>query len=63
NDGYDFIGLVGHNPGIGQLLYYLTGEVRDVPPGAVALIEFNTKTWAVTGAKTGKLVYYDTPKD
>lgn len=63
NDAYDFIGLVGHNPGIGQVLYYLTGEIRDVPPGAVALIEFDTDTWATTGAKTGKLTYYDTPKD
>jgi phosphohistidine phosphatase len=63
NDRYDFIGLVGHNPGIGQVLYYLTGEVRDVSPGAIALIEFDTKTWAGTGARTGKLAYYDSPKD
>ncbi|MFD2145935.1 SixA phosphatase family protein [Mucilaginibacter antarcticus] len=32
NDDQDFIGLVGHNPGIGQVLYSLTGETRDVPP-------------------------------
>ncbi|MES2377975.1 MAG: histidine phosphatase family protein [Bacteroidota bacterium] len=63
DDTYDSVGLVGHNPGIGQVLYYFTGDARDVPPGAVALIEFDTKTWAATGAKTGKLVYYDTPKD
>jgi phosphohistidine phosphatase len=63
NDDYDFIGLVGHNPGIGQVLYYLTSKIHDVPPGAVALIEFDTKTWETIGEKTGKLVYYDTPKD
>ncbi len=63
NDACNFIGLVGHNPGIGQVLYYLTGEIRNVPPGAVALIEFDTDTWVTTGAKTGRLVYYDTPKD
>jgi phosphohistidine phosphatase len=61
DDGHDFIGLVGHNPGIGQVLYYLTGEIKDVPPGAVSLIEFNTDTWATVGAKSGKLTFYDTP--
>lgn len=63
NDSYDFVGLVGHNPGIGQVLYLLTSQLQDVPPGAVALIEFDTNTWASVGAKSGKLVYYDTPKD
>jgi phosphohistidine phosphatase len=63
NDSYDFIGLVGHNPGIGQVLYYLTDKINDVPPGAVALIEFDTTTWAAIGSESGKLVYYDTPKD
>jgi phosphohistidine phosphatase len=63
NDADDFVGLVGHNPGIGQVLYYLTGKLHDVPPGAVALIEFNIDTWAAVGNKSGKLVYYDTPSD
>lgn len=62
-DNHDFIGLVGHNPGIGQILYYLTGEVRDVPPGAVALIEFDTDIWAAVSSNAGKLSYYDSPKD
>jgi phosphohistidine phosphatase len=61
SDEDDFVGLVGHNPGIGQVLYYLSGEVRDVPPGAVALIEFATDTWATVGKKSGVLAYYDAP--
>ena len=63
NDAFDFIGLVGHNPGIAQLLYYFTREVHDVPPGAVALIEFDTDKWENTDEKNGRLIYYDTPKD
>jgi phosphohistidine phosphatase len=59
----DFIGLVGHNPAIAQVLYYLSDEVRDVPPGAVALIEFDADSWAEVSRSTGKLVYYDSPKD
>jgi phosphohistidine phosphatase len=61
-DEYDFIGLVGHNPGMGQLLYYLSGEVRDVPTCAIILIEFETDTWATVSGNSGKLTYYDYPK-
>ncbi len=61
NDDNNFVGLVGHNPGIGQVLYHLTGKIHDVPPGAIALIEFNIDTWAAVGAKNGHLVYYDPP--
>jgi phosphohistidine phosphatase len=61
NDDQDFIGLVGHNPGIGQVLYDLSGEVKDVPPGAVALIEFDIDSWANISSKSGKLTFYDTP--
>src|SRR6185312_13320042 len=27
---YDFIALVGHNPGIAYILHYLTGQIKDV---------------------------------
>ncbi|MES2428496.1 MAG: histidine phosphatase family protein [Bacteroidota bacterium] len=63
NDAHNFIGLVGHNPGIQQVLYYLTGSDYDVPPGAVALIEFDVAAWGDVAAKNGRVVYYDTPND
>lgn len=62
-DEHSFVGLVGHNPGIEQVLYYLTSTSPDIPPGAVALIEFDTNTWEAISPKTGKLIYYDTPKN
>ena len=58
----DFIALVGHNPGIAQVLYYLSGAIKEVPPCAVALIEFELDTWAEIFEQTGKLTFYDTPK-
>jgi phosphohistidine phosphatase len=61
DDEKDFVGLVGHNPGIAQVLYYLSGEVKDVQPGAVALIKFDTDSWTSIGSKSGKLIFYDTP--
>jgi phosphohistidine phosphatase len=60
---YDFIGLVGHNPGIAQILDYLTGEARDVHTSTVALIEFETDDWASISGDSGKLVYYSSPKE
>ncbi|MFI5136182.1 MAG: SixA phosphatase family protein [Sphingobacteriales bacterium] len=57
----DFVALVGHNPGIAQILYYLTGEAREVHTSTVALIEFETDDWASVSRDTGKLVYYSWP--
>lgn len=63
DDQYDFIGLVGHNPAIGQVLYDLSGQTKDVPPGAVGLIEFDIESWTGVRPHTGKLSFYDSPKD
>jgi phosphohistidine phosphatase len=62
-DSMDCIGLVGHNPGIGQLLYYFTGAAHDVPTCAVAVVEFETNDWMKVEANAGKLTTYDFPKN
>ncbi|MEO6498771.1 MAG: histidine phosphatase family protein [Mucilaginibacter sp.] len=61
-DDANFIGLVGHNPGISQILYYLTGSVHDMDTSGVALIEFKADSWAEVSGDTGKLISYDSPK-
>ena len=60
---YNFIALVGHNPGISQILYYLTGESREVHTSTVALIEFEIDDWKAISGDTGKLAYYSSPKE
>lgn len=60
---HDFIALVGHNPGISQVLYYLSGAIKDVPPCSVALIEFDVDSWNELHEHAGKLTHYDTPKE
>lgn len=62
SEEFDFIGLVGHNPGIAQILYYLTGEVHDVHTCTVAVIAFETHNWKLVSKETGDLIYYDSPK-
>lgn len=61
-DEYDFIALVGHNPGMSDLLYYLTRQLQDVPTCAMMLIEFDIDSWMEIIEDAGKLVYYDYPK-
>ena len=61
-DGHGFIALVGHNPGMSDLLYYLTRQIHDVPTCAMMLIEFDTDSWMEIIEDAGKLVYYDYPK-
>lgn len=63
DDKYDFIGLVGHNPSIGQMLFDLSGQLKDVPPGAVGLIKFDVDSWADVRPHHGKLTFYDSPKE
>lgn len=60
---YDFVAVVGHNPGVSQILYYLTGEAREVHTCTTAVIDFEAKDWAEISEDMGKLVYYSSPKE
>ncbi|MBS1504079.1 MAG: histidine phosphatase family protein [Bacteroidetes bacterium] len=60
---YDFIGLVGHNPGLAQLVDYFTGETPDLTPGSVALITFDTDEWLMLSRNTGGLKWFSSPKE
>jgi phosphohistidine phosphatase len=59
----DFVAIVGHNPGISQIMYYLTGDPREVHTCAVALIELDTDDWASLTEDAGKLAYFSSPKE
>ena len=58
---YDFIALVGHNPGISQVIYYLTGQVKEVHTTTTALIELEIKNWSAVSGNTGTLAYFSWP--
>lgn len=60
-DQYEFIALVGHNPGIAEMLYYFTGKAKEVKPGAVALIGFEAVSWKEVSMNSGELLYFDEP--
>jgi len=62
SDGADFIGMVGHNPGIAYLLLNLTGKVRDVPPCTAIVVVFEeADSWQEVSHETGVITYYTSP--
>jgi len=58
---YDYVALVGHNPGVSYLIYYLTGEILDVPTSAATLIKFEIDDWKEVSGGTGTIKWHYTP--
>jgi len=65
------VGLVGHNPGLGELATALIGsgaepEVRRLakfPTGAVAVLDFSIQRWEEVAPNTAMLALYVTPAE
>ena len=66
------VGLVGHNPGLGELATALTSsgaepEVQRLaakyPTGAVAILDFSIKRWEEVERNSGMLALYLTPAE
>lgn len=54
--------LIGHNPGMEELLAFLTGETRPMPTCALAKIVFDV-SWKDLKANDGTLESFVTPKE
>jgi phosphohistidine phosphatase len=46
-DNYQRVLIVGHNPGVEELIEKLTGEIHMVPTCTLAQIEFDIEKWSV----------------
>lgn len=55
--------LVGHNPGLEELLMLLTGVTEHLPTAALAKIEIKTSKWTTAGDKRAKLARLIKPRD
>jgi len=55
--------LVGHNPGLEELLAALTGTARSMPTAALACIELDIEKWNKVRAGTGRLEWLVKPKE
>ena len=54
--------LVGHNPGIEELLMLLTGESKKVPTGALMQIDLKTSKWSTAADKRARLAWLIKPR-
>ena len=55
--------LVGHNPGMEELLAFLAYETRQMPTCALAKINLECSSWREVGRGSGRLDWFVTPKD
>jgi phosphohistidine phosphatase len=63
DNGISTLMLFGHNPGLTDLVNYLSGsDIYNVPTCGVASIETDVDTWREFGEYPGSLLYYDYPK-
>lgn len=57
DDAYDRVMVVGHNPGLEELLECLTGEEHILPTAALAQVELPIKRWRELGkSMKGELI-------
>lgn len=53
--------LVGHNPGLGELLTRLTGEARPVQTAALACVALDIESWGEARGGAGRLEWLVRP--
>jgi phosphohistidine phosphatase len=56
------VAIVGHNPGLQELLKFLTDEEHEFPTGALALVSLKLDKWSNVGQHSGRLKWIVTPK-
>jgi phosphohistidine phosphatase len=59
----DALMLVGHNPGMEELLTFLTGEERRMPTAALACVTLDVEKWGKVRARAGRLEWLVRPKE
>ncbi len=55
--------IVGHNPGLTDLIEFLTNQFFDnLPTCGIVCIELDIESWKEINKGTGKIVFFDYPK-
>ena len=63
DDAADTVLLVGHNPGLEELIMVLTGQTQLMPTAALAKIDLSTDKWGKVKEQTGSIDWVVRPKD
>jgi phosphohistidine phosphatase len=59
----DALMLVGHNPGMEELLKLLTGEAREMSTATLACVALDVEKWSKARAGAGRLEWLVRPKE
>lgn len=62
-DDTEVLLLVGHNPGLEELLRLLTGEAQHMPTAALARIVLAVEKWSEVRGQSGRLEWLLKPKE
>lgn len=62
-DRFAVVMLVGHNPGMEDLLPLLSGETGRMPTAALAALTFDTEKWSKVKEHKGRLKSLTMPKE
>jgi phosphohistidine phosphatase len=62
-EAVDELLLVGHNPGMEELLELLAGERRAMPTAALARINLDVEKWSKVRAGSGRLEFHVRPRE
>jgi phosphohistidine phosphatase len=64
DDALHKVMIIGHNPAFTSLVGILTDSlIENMPTAGVALISFEMESWRQIAAHTGKLEWFDFPKN
>lgn len=62
DDDYDKVFLIGHNPSLNMLGFYLVGFNENIPTCGILEIEFDCDSWREVNKKCAKLISFEYPK-
>ena len=63
DDNYSSAMLVGHNPGMEDFLYYLTGKLEPMPTAALSVVELEIDSWREIDANCARKAKVLRPKE
>jgi phosphohistidine phosphatase len=63
DDKSDTVLIVGHNPGLEELIRVLTGKIQVLPTATFVKLELDIENWSQTDSNCGNLAFAITPKE
>lgn len=63
DDAHDTALIIGHNPGLEGLIYFLTGNLEPMPTAALAVLSLRIDAWEAVDQTIGEVVQVYRPRE